>query len=233
MTICPPEITEQVNGLERLVQACKGRIDHLSEKRNPQDLRDQVLIITLARVLKYCDAYLLLARQGFGEPAACLLRSVLEGNLWIRWSLMSLDNAQRYFDAGKGEGIRMLDLLLSKNLMRIEHAPDPQLIRTMLKDSLKKERLPKWDVMANQAGLGDLYALVYPFLSAMAHGSLLFLGERMEKKTVSPDANWDNIGPFVPWVHNLVSDCLAVSERWVLHREVLAPPDYRALMTKR
>ncbi len=226
---CPNNLSEAIEDLDGLLGRSKARFDELVARRDSGNIRDQVATISLARILKYTDAFLLLVRNGYGEPAACLLRSVFEGYLWIRWSLLSAENAQTYFDSGKGEGIRLLEKLISRGLFEARDrssgkVPDKDLIRTMLKDELKGSRPPKWDDMAKQAGLSDIFVLIYPMLSGMAHGSLLFLGERMERGTVSPDANWDSIEPFLPMAHNLVLDSLRVTEHWILHRENQPPP---------
>ena len=228
---CPDKLSDAIHDVEKLVEECKERLDHLLEQRDPQNIRDQVLAISLTRILKYAEAFVLLGRSGYGEPAACLLRSVFEGYLWIRWSVLSQENAEAYFNSGKGEGIRMLDKLIGRGLVAIKNRisgeiPSPELIQAMLKDELKGSLAPAWVKMAKDADLSDLFALIYPILSGMAHGSLLFLGERMERATVSPDANWDNIGPFLPIANNLMLDSFRVTERWIRQREVEPLPSW-------
>ena len=75
------EILKQLENLEKLSEDAKHNYDCLIPKRNPKDLQHQILLLSLSRVCKYFDAYLILAKNGYGEPAVNLLRSIFEASL--------------------------------------------------------------------------------------------------------------------------------------------------------
>jgi len=227
----PNEISDELVKLQKMNEDIKNNLNMISEKRNKKDVQHQVLFISLVRVVKYFDAYLLLARNGYGEPAVCLLRSIFEASLWMRWSLKKYENAEIYFNASKAEAIRMLEITISKNLGRIKDTPDPELVRQLLKSKIKEYKLPGWHKMANDTDLGDLYAMIYPLLSAMSHGTMMFLGERVKNMEVSPEADQKNIKPFIAIAHNLLRDCYLVCRQWIINGKLRPVPDFRKLMT--
>jgi len=228
----PCEINEKLDELERMKDNAKNDLYLLKEKRNPNDIQHQVLFICLIRVVKYFESYLLLAKSGYGEPAACILRSVFEALIWMRWSLIEYKNAEIYFNSSKSEAIRMTEKILSKNLAKIKNAPDPDKVKRLLKDIVKQYKFPDWEKMAKDSGLGDLYTLIYPVLSAMSHGSMMFFGSRLEKRELSPEPDCDNIIEFIPIANNVFRDCYLVSEEWILNGKRHPVPDYRKLMCK-
>jgi len=229
--ILPKEICEDLKNLREMNDDIKNRLDYLKEKTNKQDLQHQVLLISLARVVKYFDAYLGLAEKGFGEPAACMLRSIYEASLWMRWSLEKHENAEVYFNSSKAEAIRMVGKIVSKGLAQLKNAPDPELVKQLLKTEVKKYKLPSWDKLAKETGLDDFHTLVYPMLSAMSHGTMMFLGERLEKLEVSPYPDEINIKPFINIASILLIDCHGVCEDWIINGQLHPVPDYRKLMT--
>lgn len=224
------ELTDELDALSTLCEEARKSLPRINEKRNPDDVQHQVLFISLVRVIKYFDAYLQLARTGYGEPAASLVRSVYEASLWMRWCLKSKENAETYFNASKGEAIRMINKLLSLKLKRLTDFPDNTVAQEMLSSRLKTLRLPSWDKLARETGLEGLHALVYPMLSAMSHGTLLFMGER--NKNVSPTPDSENILPFIPVAHNVFRDCCLVCEQWILNGAYHPVPDVSKLMAQ-
>jgi len=231
--LLPEHLSEKLRLLNELCDAAKTNLIRINETHNANDVQHQVLVINLVRVLKYFDSYLLLVKSGYGEPAAVLLRSIYEANVWMRWSLVKPYNAQLYFDGSKGEALRIAEKWFSKNLATLNNAPDPDIMRERLRNKQKEWRLPRWDEMASECGMGDIHALVYPFLSAMSHGSWLFMGERiLENKTVSPFPDEKNIEPFIAIASNTLRDCYLVCEEWIIHNRLRPLPDYRSLMTR-
>ncbi|MCK9209730.1 MAG: DUF5677 domain-containing protein [Ignavibacteriaceae bacterium] len=228
----PDNLLGKLCTLKDLNDAVKKDLILINEIRNASDIQHQVLFINLVRVLKYFDSYLLLVQKGYGEPAAALLRSIYEANIWMRWSLVKPENAQLYFDGSKGDALRMIEKLLSRNLAKLSNAPDPEIVREQLRNKLKEWRLPRWDDMAVECGMGDIHAYVYPFLSAMSHGSWLFIGERLlDDKSVSPLPDEKNIEPFIPIANNILRDCYLLCDKWIRNKKLHPLPDFRNLMT--
>ncbi|MCX6141824.1 MAG: DUF5677 domain-containing protein [Ignavibacteriales bacterium] len=227
------ELADELEVLSTLCQEAERALPTIDQKRNPNDTQHQVLFLSLVRVIKYFDAYLQLARTGYGEPAASLVRSIHEASLWMRWSLISKNNAEVYFNASKGEAIRIANKLLARNLIRLTNFPDQTLAQEMLKSHLKNFKFPSWDQLAKETGLEDLHSIVYPFLSAMSHGSWLFMGEGILKdKTVSPLPDFQNILPYLSIANNTFRDCYLVCKEWILHGRLHPVPDIRKLMTR-
>lgn len=227
------ELTAQLDDLAAMCEEARNKLNEINNKRNSNDIQHQVLFISLVRAIKYFDAYLQLAKSGHGEPSAALVRSIYEASLWMRWSLQSKQNAEVYFNASKGEAIRMINKLLSRHLIQITKYPDQKVASEMLNSHFKAVKLPSWVDLARQTGLEDLHALIYPMLSAMSHGSLLFMGERiMKNKTISPMSDSYNILVFVPVANNVFRDCFLLCEKWICHGRVHPITDVRNLMTQ-
>lgn len=229
----PDRLALKFAQLRELNDSVRASLPTINEKRNANDIRHQVVFISLVRVIKYFDAYLLLAENGYGEPAASLLRSIYEASLWMRWSVISDGNAQRYFDASKGEALRWGDKLFNRGLAQLANAPDQEEAKRLVKSSLKSFRLPTWEELAKDTGLADLHAVIYPMLSAMSHGSMLFLGERiLGDKSVSPEPDEMNIELFIPIANNVLLDCSRVCHDWIVNGRLRPVSDIRKLMTR-
>jgi Family of unknown function (DUF5677) len=227
------DIIKQLGSLEQLCKEAKDIYNSLIPKRDPTDLQHQILLLQLFRVIKYFDAYLMLAKNGYGEPAVNLLRSVFESSLWMRWIIINEDNANKYFNASKGEAIRIMQKLIGRGLATIKNSPDPELTKKMLNDEARNNILPKWEQISDETGMKDMYVLIYKFLSAMSHGSLLFLGERIINKTLSPNSDYDNIESFIAIANNLLRDCFLVSKIWIVEKKIRPAPNVKELIKLR
>jgi hypothetical protein len=224
------EILKQLEDLEKLSDDAKHNYDYLISKRNPKDLQHQILLLSLSRACKYFDGYLMLAKNGYGEPAVNLLRSIFEASLWMRWILISKENAKKYYNSSKGEAIRIAQKNIGRGLAKIKNAPDPGLMKKMLDDEARKNILPRWEDLANETGMMDMYVLVYKFMAAMCHGTFLFLGERFMNQRVSPDPDFKNIEPFIPIANNLLRDCVLVAEMWIEENKIREAPNVKELV---
>lgn len=224
------EVMKKVEELEKLFKEVRHNYDYLVSIRNPKDLQHQILLLSLSRVIKYFDAYLLLAKNGYGEPGISLLRSIFEASLWMRWILISKSNAEKYYNSSKGEAIRIAQKNIGRGLAKIKNAPDPELIKKMLEDESRKNTLPKWEDMAKETGMMDMFVLVYKMMSAMAHGTFLFLGERFMDQRVSPDPDYKNIEPYYEIANNLFRDCYFVAEIWIKENKIREAPNVKVLL---
>lgn len=224
------EILKQLENLEKLSEDAKHNYNCLIPKRNPKDLQHQILLLSLSRVCKYFDAYLILAKNGYGEPAVNILRSIFEASLWMRWILIKKENAERYFNSSKGEAIRIAQKNIGRGLAKIKNAPDPELMKKMLEDEAKRNTLPRWEELATETGMMDMYVLIYKFMSAMSHGTFLFPGERFMDQRVSPNPDFKNIEPFIPIANNLLRDCVLVAEIWIEENKIRETPDVKDLV---
>jgi|GEM_PF-1831776 len=221
------EILKQLENLEKLSKEAKYDYDYLIQKRNQKDLQHQILLLSLSRVCKYFDAYLMLAKNGYGEPAINLLRSIFEASLWMRWIIISKENAEKYYNSSKGEAIRIAQKNIERDLAKIKNAPDPELFKKLLDDEARKIILPRWQDLANETGMMDTYVLVYKYMAAMCHGTFLFLGERFMNQRVSPNPDFKNIESFIPFANNLLRDCVLVAKIWIVENKIRDTPNVK------
>jgi hypothetical protein len=226
------EILSKIKILEDLYQEAIGKYEYLVLKRNKDDLQHQILLLSLSRACKYFNAYLMLIKNGFGEPAVNLVRSLFETSLWMRWVIIDRENAKKYHEAGKGEAVRIANLNVGRGLAKLDGVDNPELAKKMLADESRKNRLPEWKDLAKDTGMMDLYAIFYKYTSAMCHGTLLFLGERIENdKTFSPYPDNGNILPYIPMANNIFRDCALVAEIWIMENKIREVPNVKKLYT--
>ena len=103
-------------------------------------------------------------------------------------------------------------------------------MKKMLENEAKKNTLPRWEELANETGMMDMYVLTYKFMSAMSHGTFLFLGERFMDQRVSPNPDFKNIEPFIAIANNLLRDCVLVAEMWIEENKIRETPDVKELV---
>jgi hypothetical protein len=224
------DILQQLDLLDKLSSDAKHNYSYLVSKRKPDNLQHQILLILLARVCKYLDAYLLLTKNGYGEPSINLLRSIIESSLWMRWIVIKEENAIRYCNSSKGESIKIAQKSIGRGLAKIKNVPDPSLIKKMLKDEIKKNTLPNWEKLAQDTGMMDYYVLFYKFISATTHGNLLAFGEALIDKNISPDPDYRNIEPYISLANNMLRDCLLVAQLWIEEGKIREVPDLQKLL---
>ena len=214
----------ELEKLNELHKSIKERSTPLLQSRNQSNIQHQVLMICLARIIKYIDSIILLFHNGYGEPASCIIRSVFEGVLWMRWSLISVDNANFYFNSGKNEAMKMAQKLASRGLMYFEGTDNQKHIMELLEKELTNSSYKSWSQMARACGLSNVYFSVYPLLSAMAHGSFMFLGERLDKKSMSVDPDNYNILPFIGLARMFYRDAFNLTYDFI-HNNKIHPLD--------
>ncbi len=229
--------TDLKTKLEELSSTCdfvKKELAEIEKVVDMTDIQQKVLFLCLIRIVKYFDAYLLLANNGYGEPAACVLRSVFEATLWMRWCIIKPENAELYFKAGSGELRRLVEKNFSRSLLTSKNTPDPQTVKKLLKDKGKDYKFPPWESMAKETQMDDLFNMIYPLLSAMSHGTWMFLCERLKNKeavfTPFPDSN--NIEPFISFAYGFLRDGYWVCKTWVFEKKIYPAPNYRKLRTQ-
>lgn len=222
------ENQEKIKELENLHSYIYKKSVKVIESRNPDSVQDQVLFICLFRIIKYFEAYLILVKKGYGEPGNCLLRSIFEGILWMRWSLISIENAAVYFNSGKTEINNMLKTLLKENLVLNSFNKD-ELLKNINSNKLNV-KFPTWKEMASDVGLINFFITVYPMLSAMSHGNFIFFGERIEEKKLSIEPDNKNILPFLGIANILYTDSFKLTENFILENKVYPLDEYELFL---
>ena len=189
------------------------------------------MLISLVRLIKYYESIIILYQNGYGEPANCILRSVFEGILWMRWSLINEENASLYFNSGKNEMIKIAQKLTAKGLTCFEGSTEQEEIRGKLKKELEKYSFKNWSKMAEAVGLYNVYLNVYPMLSAMAHGNFLFLGERIETKKISFEPDNFNILPFLGLACMFYRDAFNLTNEFIKNKKIFPLDEYGLFLT--
>lgn len=231
MDILPIELQQKLLELEQMNNNFRNKLVDISNAVNRKNIQHRVLFYSLIRVIKYFDAYLLLTKNGYGEPAACILRSIFEANIWMRWSLIKPENAERYFNSWKKDAAKTMRKLIEFGLGRISgpNVPAQEEIQKMLKECETENAYPRWQSMAKDSGLEVLFTSIYPVLSAMSHGSWLSVFERTGKDGLSPFPDNLNIEPFIGIARDTLIDCYSVCEQWIIHKQLHPPEDYLKL----
>lgn len=214
--------------LQILHEELKHVYDDLINKHNRDNLSHKILLILLARVCKYFSSYLILIKEGFGEPASNLIRSIFESSLWMRWILLDNSNAQKYFDLSKGEASRLASSNIGTGYFKIKNAPDPDAFKSLLEDESKNNKTPQWVDLAKETKMTLHYKLFYKPLSVMSHGTMMFLGERLVDKEIGPDPDDKNILPFFSLANNFTRDYMLVSKYWILEGKIREVPEIKA-----
>ncbi|KAF0148409.1 MAG: hypothetical protein FD143_2872 [Ignavibacteria bacterium] len=219
-----PELDDAINDLENLSEEVKHEYNVLLTKYDTNDLQHKILLMLLARVCKYFDAYLLLIKEGYGEPGSNLIRSIFESILWMRWIIISEDNAQKYFDLSKGELIRIALTNIGNGYFKPKNVPDTEAFKSLLKDESQNYKLPNWTELAKTTNMMKHYNLFYKYLATISHGTFMFLGERIVDLKISPDPDDKNILPFIVLANNFTRDCMLVTKIWILENKIREIP---------
>ena len=231
----PPDIEKQLNELKELVKKIKSELPRVEQQRIKNNHQHAALLLNIHRAIKYTDAYILLAWDGYGEPAACLLRSIFDANIQIRWFIKDYENAIKYFAAGQGGFIRSAEKIRSKGLLgkKKRENVDNREVKEALNSVLKVNKFRKWEDMAKDVGLDDLFASIYPVLSAMCHGNYMFLYERLstEKIEFNYEPDEKNIRIFVFFAYDILKDCYLVCREWIVNGKEHPVPDYKSKFT--
>lgn len=121
---------------------------------------DKALTILAYRAIKFLNAYLLVARAGFWEPSAALIRSIYETYLWSRWVMIG--NGQFYLETGKIQAQLVAKKLKKHGEWRYND--------DIFSDKLKN--LPPWSEIAKQTDMESFHDTFYPSYSNYSHGNL-------------------------------------------------------------
>jgi Family of unknown function (DUF5677) len=222
------DIEEKVRELEKLHSNIYLKSVKVIESRDSNNIQHQVLFVCLARIIKYFEAYLILVKKGYGEPSNCILRSIFEGILWMRWSLINNDNAIIYFNSGKTEINNMIKTLMKENLVPDNY--NGEAIQKKIAENKLDVKFPSWKKMSQDVGLLNFYLTVYPMLSAMSHGNFIFFGERIEEKEISIEPDNKNILPFLGIADILYTDAFKLVEQFILENKIYPLDQYEIFL---
>lgn len=205
------EIQQQLEIFKSMSLNSKESAEQLNKIYDKNNIQQTVLLISLVRVIKYFDAYIILVENGYGEPASDLIRSMYHTLLWMRWSLISKENAEIYFNTGGEDLKRMLNKSINRGIINIEGAEDPKKVLETLYERTKNINKPRVQQQADETGYSDTHMIIYTTLAGISHGSINLL---KDNKTISYMPDDENIEPFFVIANNFFIDCTIVAEQY-------------------
>jgi len=210
------KIKEFNNTLEILIN---NNFGYFFSKRDLKDPRDTVLLMLLSKITKDFEAYVLLIDKRLGEPAAKLLRSIYHSYLWMRWILLN-DNVSHYLKSSEYASLRMARSISGRGLVDLDSLENSEEARAKLDQEMEKKSFPSPETMAKETNCGDLHALIYPGLSAMDHGNMMFMGERLNDKKISISSDELNIIPFFFPASLLIEESTLLCKEWIEDKKI-------------
>mgnify|MGYP006872493347 FL=1 len=173
----------------------------------------------LSKTLKDFEAYVLLIDRRLGEPAAKLLRSMYHSYLWMRWILID-DNVSHYMKSSEYASLKMVRGISGRGLVDFGSLENSEEVKTKLNQEAEKISFPSPERMANETNCNDLHALIYPGLSAMDHGNMMFMGERLNDKQISISPDELNIIPFFFPASLLFEESTLLCKVWIEDKKI-------------
>jgi Family of unknown function (DUF5677) len=214
-----------------------GRAFQIPQILTSQERRDAIFRILCHRLIKFAQAAQLLRDQGYCEAGIVILRSIYETHLWMRWILKSEERSVQYWDVGRREAARHAGMLVDQYGINVGEVEDPETFQKVYSDTAAKHlELPRFSKLVRDGGLERLHGLVYPFLSWMAHGNPLSIGEGLllarDGKTLPAGASDLNSEAFDLLAGILSTATMQTVEAWA-ERRVLAPPFEPPILQRR
>jgi Family of unknown function (DUF5677) len=168
------ELSATCEHLETLVQEVLRDFPDLRDQIGGNDEVNRHLIDRLLIATDYTSGCLVLARAGLGSPLVPICRALFEGFVSIYWASQTDENGRRVLEAAKWETLRVMRLNLTAGHAKIV-SKETRTDQTdkVLRDPLIKnaERPPRFDHMADAAGIKNIYDQLYGMLSLLSHAS--------------------------------------------------------------
>jgi hypothetical protein len=164
---------------ERLDAVVQEALRDVSNLRDEIDAGDEVgrhLVNRLLVATDYASGCTILARTGLGAPLATLSRTLFEGFIGVYWATLTDDNGRRALEATKREMLRVMRHNLRQGRAQIIHKQTgADHTNEILRDPImtEAERLPRFDHMADAAGIRRIYDQLYGMLSLFSHAWVL------------------------------------------------------------
>lgn len=153
----------------------RGLLDDLPNLRRQVGPADEVGRHLLDRVLVASDfatGCALLGQERLAGPTASVTRSLVESLIGTYWASLDDANGRKIMDAGRREAMRIMRLNLVAGHARVRHRKAGRNhTGQVLRDARMSEaaRLPRFDHMAKEAGIGKVYDVTYGMLSLLSH----------------------------------------------------------------
>jgi hypothetical protein len=168
------EISATCERLDAVVQDVLRNFSKLHDQIGKDDEVKGHLLNRLLVATDYASGCVVLARFGLGGPLVTLCRTLFEGFIGIYWASLTDENGRRALGAAKRETLRVMKLNLTKGHAQIVHKETRadhtnELLRHPYMNNA--DRLPRFDHMADAAGIRKIYDQCYGVLSLLSHAS--------------------------------------------------------------
>ena len=149
----------------------------ISRLRSEIDPSDQRAIFFLSRLMIACEntvGCILLGKSNLAAPLATVGRSLFESVISTYWASLNGDNADHMMESETQELLRIMKNNLLWGRAKIIHTETGvvETHRVLNHPAMKQVKGPRrFDHMAREAGIKNIYDQLYGFLSMMAHGT--------------------------------------------------------------
>jgi hypothetical protein len=162
---------------EALRQELTDATEDISRLRSVMTSSDPCAPFFLRRLMIACEnttGCVFLGRSRLAAPLGTVGRSLFESVISTFWASLSDDNAQHVIDSETRELMRIMknSLLWGRAQIVDNETGNIETGRVLNHPKLKEARRPKrFDDMAKEAGIKNIYDQLYGFLSMFAHGT--------------------------------------------------------------
>ena len=147
----------------------------LRQQASPTDEVGQHLLDRVQVASDFAIGSALLGNARLAGPTASVTRSLVESFFGTYWASLTDANGRRIMDAGRRELMRVMRLNLVARHARVEHRETGKNHTGEVLKSRKMseaERLPRFDHMAKEAGIGKVYYVIYGMLALLSHAGM-------------------------------------------------------------
>ena len=207
--------------LQKLSAAIHEQGTKLEHKRRRKSRRDTAACALLVRMKSLLDVYIYAAETARPQPAFVLLRSMFETVLLGSWCLSNRDRAQLYFDAGRGEACRNAKRVL-KHIENSNATEEIKMETAQLAQELHllKSQIPGPKKLAHEAGLDDVYDVIWGALSASTHGNFFGSVSAEHENLISPEGDPTSVLGVNGLAEVFVIGMLNLHGSWLTKREL-------------
>ncbi len=160
--------------LKRHVHNILQELPALSGEVDPSDDVTKHLMNRLLVATDYASGCAVLAQSNIGPPMVPITRALFESFISTYWATQTKENGDLIVNSMEKEIIRIMKLNLEKGHARILHKETGEdHTRNLLRDPklASPGRLPRYDHMADGAGVRKIYDQLYGIMSLLSHAS--------------------------------------------------------------
>lgn len=162
-----------------------------------------------------------LAQMGLVIPLVTITRSIFESMISIYWASLSEQNVEVIMNAEKFELMRLMKNNLTNGravITDIKTGVDETERVLNHPDVQKAKRPPKFDKMADESGIRNIYDMFYGFLSMFAHGHATKLSiEQLYDAAQSKEEN-KHITAIMPLMHGCLKSIYLITVNSIVNK---------------